>query len=458
LHAEPRPEEVRHAPACSLSVLSASLLALCSGAASSQVAGPGPDQAIGQRFEVKADALPKPGEGPIVRNPPLIADRDGRTPAVPDGWEVTLFADKLPGPRQALVLPNGDLAVVSQGTGSIFILRDADGDGRAEWIQRHSGGFDRPNGIAHRPGELLVADQQGIWRLGYQDGAVRSSGTPARRAADVPPAERRPDPVMDGQKLLTERGVFGLVQGHANRDLEIGPDGRPLCRRRLRRQFGRRAGAQGHDPELLRDGKDQKTVASGTRNPVGLAFHPETGELWASVQERDGFGDRLVPDFLIRVQPGGFYGWPYAYTGKNPQPGFAAMAPDKVAATIAPDLLFEGHSAAMDFVFLTGERVPAEFRGDAIVALKGSWNRSQPTGYKVVRVKFEGGRPVGWYDNFMTGFWTEGTDKALVWGRPADVALGKDGSLFVVDDTGGTIWRVTPKADREATGSTRPRQ
>ena len=262
---------------------------------------------------------------------------------------------------------------------------------------------------------------------------------------------------MDGQKLVTERGVFGIVQGHANRDLEIGPDGR------LYVGVGS-VGNLGVEPEpkatiqsFSADGKDQKTVASGTRNPVGLAFHPETGELWAAVQERDGFGDRLVPDYLIRVQPGGFYGWPYAYTGQNPQPGFAAMAPDKVAASLPPDLLFEGHSAAMDLVFLPGERVPPAYRGDAIVALRGSWNRSEPTGYKVVRVKFENGRPAGWYDNFMTGFWTEGADKALVWGRPADVALGKDGALFVVDDTGGTIWRVTPKADREATGSTRPR-
>jgi glucose/arabinose dehydrogenase len=172
------------------------------------------------------------------------------------------------------------------------------------------------------------------------------------------------------------------------------------------------------------------------------------------VQERDGLGDDLVPDYLIRVKEGGFYGWPYAYAGSNPQPGFAAMAPEKVAASIAPDLVFEPHSATMDFVFMSGARVPADYRGDAIVALRGSWNRSRPTGYKVVRVKFENGRPAGWYDNFMTGFWTEGEDKALVWGRPVDVALAPDGMLFVVDDTGGTIWRVTPKADREATGST----
>ena len=431
-------------------------LAAAPALAQVQPSGPGPDHRIGQRYEVKPEQLPKPFDGPIVRNQPLILEREGRIPVVPDSFEVSLFADKLENPRQALVLPNGDLAVVSQGSGTLFILRDGDRDGRAEWIERYAAGFNKPNGIAHRAGELLVADQDGIWSLTYQDGAVRSQGTPIRRAADVPPKQRKPNPVVDGQKLITGRGVFGIVQGHANRDLEIGPDGQ------LYVGVGS-VGNLGVEPEpkatiqrFSAEGKDQKTIASGVRNPVGLAFHPDTGELWATVQERDGFGDELVPDYMIRVQEGGFYGWPYAYTGNRPQPGFAAMAPDKVAASIAPDLLFEGHSAAMDFVFLTGERVPPAYRGDAIVALKGSWNRSKPTGYKVVRVKFEQGRPVGWYDNFMTGFWAEGQDPALVWGRPADVALAPDGTLYIVDDTGGTIWRVTPKVDQEATGSVQP--
>jgi glucose/arabinose dehydrogenase len=431
-------------------------LAAAPALAQVQPSGPGPDHRIGQRYEIKPEQLPKPFDGPIVRNQPLILEREGRIPVVPDSFEVSLFADKLENPRQALVLPNGDLAVVSQGSGTLFILRDGDRDGRAEWIERYAAGFNKPNGIAHRAGELLVADQDGIWSMTYQDGAVRSQGTPIRRASDVPPEQRKPNPVVDGQKLITGRGVFGIVQGHANRDLEIGPDGQ------LYVGVGS-VGNLGVEPEpkatiqrFSAEGKDQKTIASGVRNPVGLAFHPDTGELWATVQERDGFGDELVPDYMIRVQEGGFYGWPYAYTGNRPQPGFAAMAPDKVAASIAPDLLFEGHSAAMDFVFLTGERVPPAYRGDAIVALKGSWNRSKPTGYKVVRVKFEQGRPVGWYDNFMTGFWAEGQDPALVWGRPADVALAPDGTLYVVDDTGGTIWRVTPKVDQEATGSVQP--
>jgi glucose/arabinose dehydrogenase len=414
-----------------------------------------PDQAIGQRFEVKPDALPRPYEGTAVRNTALTAPRGERKPLVPEGFEVQLFAENLPNPRQAIVLPNGDLMVVSQMTGTLLLLRDADRDGRAEWIQRYAGGFNRPNGLAHRPGELLVTDQDGIWRLRYTDGAVRTSGGPARTAAEVPPDQRRPEP-MDGQTLLSARGVFGPVQGHGNRDIEIGPDGR------LYVGVGS-VGNIGVEPEpkatiqvFSPDGREQRTLASGLRNPVGLAFHPETGELWAAVQERDGVGDRLVPDFLVRVKEGGFYGYPYAYIGPNPQPEFAALAPEKVRSTLVPDLLFEPHSAAMDFVFWQGETVPPAYRGDAIVALKGSWNRTDPTGYKVVRVKFEGGRPVGWYDNFMTGFWVEGADKAVVWGRPAEITQAPDGTLYVIDDTGGTIWRVTP-SQPGTTSSTGPR-
>jgi glucose/arabinose dehydrogenase len=403
------------------------------------------DQEMGKRFEVRADSLPKPYEGPAVRNTSLVAPRGDNKPIVPPGFEVTLFAEGLDRPRQALVMPNGDLLVAMQVAGELMLLRDADRDGRAEWIQRYAGGFDRPNGIALRDKEILVADQQGIWTLGWT-GAMRPPSPGQRRASDVPSEARKPD-IMDGQKLLTARGVFGLPQGHANRDIEIGPDGRLYVGVGSTGNIGVEPEPKATVQSFAADGSDQKTVISGVRNPVGLAFHPDTGELWVTVQERDGLGDQLVPDFLVRATPGAFFGFPYAYIGKNPQPGFANMAPDKVAATQEPDLLFEPHSSAMDFVFYTGPNVPAEYRGDAILALKGSWNRSDPTGYKVVRVKFENGKPAGWYDNFITGFWIEGDDQAVVWGRPADVALAPDGTLFIVDDTGGTIWKVMAKAN-----------
>jgi glucose/arabinose dehydrogenase len=188
---------------------------------------------------------------------------------------------------------------------------------------------------------------------------------------------------------------------------------------------------------------------SGTRNATALAFHPQTGELWAVVQERDGLGDLLPSDYLIRVQEGGFYGWPYAYIGKHPQPGFAALAPEKVEATIAPDLLFMAHSSVLDLVFYNADQFPTRYRGSALVALKGSWNRSVPTGYKVVLVPFKNGKPEGYYENFATGFWASGERRAEVWGRPAALAITADGAVLIADDTGGTIWRITYSGDRQ---------
>ena len=163
------------------------------------------------------------------------------------------------------------------------------------------------------------------------------------------------------------------------------------------------------------------------------------------MQDRDGLGDNLPSDYLIRVQQGGFYGWPYAYIGKHPQPGFAQLAPDKVEATIAPDLLFQAHSSLLDLVFYEGDQFPPEYKGSLFVAVKGSWNRSIPTGYKVARVPFKDGKPEGYYENFATGFWASGEQRAEVWGRPAALAVAKDGSLLVADDTGGTIWRISYK-------------
>ena len=153
-------------------------------------------------------------------------------------------------------------------------------------------------------------------------------------------------------------------------------------------------------------------------------------------------GDNLPSDYLIRVRQGGFYGWPYAYNGPHPQPGFATLAPDKVKATITPDLLFQAHSSLLDLVFYEGNQFPAQYKGQLFVALKGSWNRSLPTGYKIVLVPFKDGKPEGYYLNFATGFWTSGEQRAEVWGRPAALAVAKDGALLVADDTGGTIWRI----------------
>jgi glucose/arabinose dehydrogenase len=409
---------------------------------------------IGRRFRVDPNDLPAPKTPPIVTNRSLTVPFDGQTLQVPPGFTATPFATGLANPRRLLVLPNGDVLVAEQSAGYLTLLRD-DGEGRAKWIDRHVEDLNKPYGLALRGDEILVADQDGIWRVPHIVGALRAGRpVPPQRADQLPPDQRKPVPGAYGAEMLTKKGVFGIVQGHQNRHLAIDPKSGALF-------VGvGSSGNLGVEPEpkatiqrFDADGSNQMTVVSGTRNPTALAFHRDTGELWALVQERDGLGDNLPSDYLIRVQQGGFYGWPYAYIGKHPQPGFASLAPDKVEATITPDLLFTAHSSLLDLVFYEGDQFPPEYKGSLFVALKGSWNRSIPTGYKVVRVPFKDGRPEGYYENFATGFWASGEQRAEVWGRPAALAVAKDGALLVADDTGGTIWRISykgPPSERAA--------
>jgi len=399
---------------------------------------------IGRRYQIDPGNLPPPKSGAIVTNRSLTLAYTGQVPQVPPGFSATLFVTGLVNPRRLLVLSNGDVLVAEQSVGYLTLLRGIDGSGHATWIERHVEDLNKPYGLAWRDDHVLVADQDGIWQVPHQIGALRAGRAQQQRVDQVPPEQRRPVPGAYGAQMITKKGVFGIVQGHQNRHLAVDPKTGALF-------VGvGSSGNLGVEPEpkatvqrFDADGSNQTTFASGTRNPTALAFHPQTGELWALVQERDGLGDHLPSDYLIRVREGGFYGWPYAYIGKNPQPGFANRAPEKVEQTITPDLLFEAHSSVLDLVFYNADQFPPDFKGHAFVALKGSWNRSKPTGYKVVRVPFKDGSPEGYYENFMTGFWAAGERRAEVWGRPAALAVAKDGSLLVADDTGGTIWRVS---------------
>src|SRR5215218_8252372 len=414
-----------------------------------------PDQELGRRFTIKAEGLPRPKAETIAASRSLTIPYSGQTPKVMDGFSVTPFVTGLEHPRRLLVLRNNDVIVAEQKTGYLTLLRDQDGDGKADYIQRYADDFRSPYGLAWREGHVLVADQEGIWKVPHVTGAVRAGRPDSPKITDVAPEERKPGPAAYGQEMLTKKGVFGIVAGHQNRHLAIDPKTGALF-------VGvGSAGNIGVEPEVKAsiqrfeaDGTGQSTFASGMRNPTAVAFQPGTGDLYAVVQERDGLGDNLVPDYLTRVQKDAFYGWPYAYIGPHPQPGFANLAPEKVKATVVPDLLFQAHSSAMDIVFYDGDQFPAEYKGDAFVALKGSWNRSEPTGYKIARVRFKDGKPEGSYENFVTGFWVSGQHRAEVWGRPAALAVMKDGSLLIGDDTGGTIWRVsyTGQKDRASEG------
>jgi glucose/arabinose dehydrogenase len=408
---------------------------------------------IGHRFRIDPANLPAPKASPIVTNRSLVVPYSGQVPQVPPGFTATPFATGLVNPRRLLVLANGDVLVAEQSVGYATLLRD-NGSGHAEWIDRHVEDLNKPYGLAWQNDHLLVADQDGIWSVPHIVGALRAGRSAVQRIDQVPPEERKPVPGAYGAALITKKGVFGIAMGHQNRPLAIDPKTGDLF-------VGvGSSGNVGVEPEpkatiqrFNANGSNQSMFASGMRNPTALAIEPQTGALYALVQERDGLGDRLPSDYLTRVQEGGFYGWPYAYIGKHPQAGFANLAPDKVNATITPDLLFEAHSSALDIVFYEADQFPLEYKGHAFVALKGSWNRSEPTGYKVVRVPFKDGRPEGYYENFATGFWISGEQRAEVWGRPAALAAAKDCSLLVADDTGGTVWRIAYTGKRDAAGA-----
>jgi glucose/arabinose dehydrogenase len=230
--------------------------------------------------------------------------------------------------------------------------------------------------------------------------------------------------------------------GHWTRDLEFSPDGQTLLVSVGSRsnvsddaRENRRADILAFNP----DGTNERVHAWGIRNAVGLATHPRTGQLWASVNERDALGDHLVPDYITHIEPGGFYGWPWYYLGPNQDPRHKGKRPELKDKVIVPDVLLQSHSASLDMTFYDGTQFPPEYRFDAFAAEHGSWNRARRTGYKVIRVPMKDGKATGEYEDFLIGFVTPRGD---VWGRPVGVAVAKDGALMVTDDGSGTVWRV----------------
>jgi glucose/arabinose dehydrogenase len=192
------------------------------------------------------------------------------------------------------------------------------------------------------------------------------------------------------------------------------------------------------------DGSGHEIFASGTRNPIGMHWYPGTDTLWAAVQERDGLGDDLVPDYVTSIRKGGFYGWPYAYIGPNEDPRRKDEKPDLVARTIVPDIPLQAHVAVLDFAFYQGKQFPSKYRGGMFLAQHGSWNRSQRVGYSIAFIPFKNGKPSGKPEEFLTG-WMIAPDQREVWGRPVAVLELPDGSLLITDDGGNKIWRVSYK-------------
>lgn len=384
--------------------------------------------APGERIAVDPAGLPPPhATGSAYNAPREVARPAGAVPQVPPGFAVSLFAEGLPHARALLVAPDGAVLLAQSREGTVTRFLDRDGDGRADEKSDYLTGLDLPHGLAFRGDQLFIADAYGVWQVAYVPGSK----------APAPP------------RRLTAEGDFGETGGHWTRNLAFSADGT---------EFFVAIGSEGNiaeEPEpraTIRrydaKGGTGSTFARGLRNPVGLAVHPETGALWTVVNERDGLGDELVPDYLTEVVEGGFYGWPYGYLGL-PDPRFGDRRPDLVAAMRQPDVLFRSHSAPLGLVFYDGTAFPPAYRGDAFIALHGSWNAGVPRGYQVVRVDFDRGRPVGnAYEVFADGFRTDEAGRegrAAVWGRPAGLAVMADGALLVADDAGGTLWRITYK-------------
>ena len=385
-------------------------------------------QPVGETFEVLSESLPPPYATPAAGNMARrVARPDFVTLALPPGFKANAFATGLDDARNLLVAPNGDVLVAESGSGRITLLRDTDGDGVADVKSALASGLSRPHGMALHDGWLYVGEPGQVVRLPYRPGDLKAGG--------------------QAQPFTPPESLGSRIGNHWTRNILFSPDGRSLYV-----SVGSRSNTA-EDPlphasiqRFDADGGRQATYASGTRNPVGLAFNPATGQLWATVVERDGLGDRLPPDFLTRIVAGGFYGWPYAYAGTHPDPKFGSKRPDLVQQSILPDILFQAHSTPLGLVFYDGTMFPPDYRGDAFVSLHGSWNAAAPTGYMVARVRFRNGEPAGrGYETFASGFWLLGSEPARVWGRPVGLAVAADGALLIADDVSNSIWRVSYK-------------
>lgn len=373
--------------------------------------------------------LPAPYATSSAGNAPKVVPRpEGAWPQVPAGFKVEQYAAGLDNPRLVRTAPNGDFFVAESEAGDIKVFRGINPDGKAEQVSVFATGLNRPFGInfyppGPNPQWVYVGNTDSIVRFPYQNGDLKASG-PAQHLADLPGG--RNHWTRDVQFSADGKHMFVSVGSASNVD---DPDTSPAEKNR--------ADVLQFNP----DGSGMRVYAYGIRNCVGLAVNPRTEEVWCSVNERDGLGDNLVPDYITHVQDGGFYGWPWWYMGGNQDPRHKGTHPELKDKVVTPDVILQPHNASLELTFYEGKQFPEEYRGDIFAAEHGSWNKSTRAGYELIRVPLhQTGHATGDYEDFMTGFVV---DNGHVWGRPVGVTVAPDGSLLVTDDGSNSIWRVT---------------
>lgn len=382
-----------------------------------------------QPIRITLNDLPKPyATNSASKSPDVVSIPQNPTLRVPAGFTVNVYAQGLDAPRWLALTPTGDVLVTETRQNRIRLLRDTNGDGTADvnkTFATSQNGLSIPFGMAFAGNYFFLGNTGEVRRYPYTQGQQQLTGT--------------------GEKIATL--TPGGYNQHWTRNVVAAPDGQKL--------YVSIGSASNADEEPLPrasiqvmnlDGSNLQIFGSGLRNPVGIDFHPTTKELYTTVNERDGLGDDLVPDYLTRVQQGDFYGWPYAYLAPNrldPRQlrNGKSKRPDLVAKTKTPDVLFQAHSAALGLQFYDGNTFPTKYRNGAFVAFRGSWNRDQGTGYKVVFVPFSNERPQGYYEDFLSGFLLDASGPTT-WGRPVGLLVLPDGSLLVTEEANDRIYRI----------------
>ena len=412
------------------------------------------NDAPGRTHRIDVAGLPAPFATPSARDfPAIVAQPGDASLKLPPGFKIDVFTRDIDGPRVMRVAPNGDIFVAETGQGRIKVLKPAANGASVASSTVFASGLTRPFGMQFYPAGatpqwLYVAEENRVVRYRYSAGDGKATAEPE----------------------VVVRQLASTGGGHYTRDLAFSPDGR-----RMFVAVGSLSNVAEDMPKKSADelrtwetahgvgaawGQEEnradvlvfdvgsigpgKPYATGIRNCVALAVQPGTGDLWCTVNERDGLGDNIVPDYSTRVREGGFYGWPWYYMGDKEDPRHAGERADLKGKTITPDVPYEAHSAAVGFTFYTAtsgaSAFPAEYVGDAFAVFHGSWNRADRTGHKVVRVPIENGVPTGEYVDFLVGFIAP---DGKPWGRPSYITAMNDGALLLGDDDGDVIYRIS---------------